>query len=95
MDNRDRDGTGQPGSPDLNEAQAMVGDMADPDRARIEWAVQSSTRVETRGSHTRPGPAPLHFARDLTGGGRQALIRHGESTYSLTNTRAGKLILTK
>jgi len=38
---------------------------------------------------------PVHSARDLTGGGTQALIELDGKVYDLRITRAGKLILTK
>ncbi len=38
---------------------------------------------------------PLHDARELTQGGRQALIQLDDKIYTLCITRAGKLILTK
>lgn len=39
--------------------------------------------------------APLHDARSLTGGGREARIRLDGQVYKLRITRQGKLILTK
>ena len=41
--------------------------------------------------------APRHFldSRDLLAGGREVMIRHGDSTYRLRSTNKGKLILTK
>jgi len=49
----------------------------------------------------RPGAGPCTPAErrvwrseDLLGDGRVALIRHGEQTYQLRQTRNGKLILT-
>lgn len=42
-----------------------------------------------------PRPAPLHSARDLTGGGEIARIALDSQVYTLRITRAGKLILTK
>lgn len=44
------------------------------------------------------GPAtlqPLHNARELTSGGKQASIQLDDKIYTLRITRAGKLILTK
>ncbi|MCL4188858.1 MAG: hemin uptake protein HemP [Rhodobacteraceae bacterium] len=40
-------------------------------------------------------PAPVHDARILTGGGREARILLDGQTYTLRITRQGKLILTK
>ncbi|WP_420821358.1 hemin uptake protein HemP [Pseudooceanicola aestuarii] len=38
---------------------------------------------------------PRHIAQNLTEGGQLAHILHGDQTYVLRITRAGKLILTK
>ena len=38
---------------------------------------------------------PLHNARDLTAGGKQASIQLDDKIYTLRITRQGKLILTK
>jgi hemin uptake protein HemP len=34
-------------------------------------------------------------SRELLAGGREVMIRHGDSTYKLRSTSKGKLILTK
>jgi hemin uptake protein HemP len=39
--------------------------------------------------------APLHDAEELTGGGREALIRFRGKVYTLRITRQDKLLLTK
>lgn len=44
--------------------------------------------------HDEPA-APVHDARSLTGGGREARIRLDGQVYTLRITRQGKLILTK
>ncbi|MEM8959515.1 MAG: hemin uptake protein HemP [Pseudomonadota bacterium] len=44
---------------------------------------------------TEPESPPVYRAVDLTLGGKRAYILLGDQTYSLSITRAGKLILTK
>ena len=56
-------------------------------------AFAAATGAEGRGE--APSAPPEHDAVALTGGGAAALIRLGESVYTLRITRAGKLILTK
>jgi hemin uptake protein HemP len=42
-----------------------------------------------------PTGSPVHDAEELTGGGREALIRFRGQVYTLRITRQGKLLLTK
>ena len=53
-------------------------------------------RDDTPSTRALPAPAS-HCLRseDLLGGRRDVLIQHGEEFYRLTQTRSGKLILTK
>lgn len=44
---------------------------------------------------SEPQSPPVYRASDLTLGGKRALIVLGDQTYTLSITRAGKLILTK
>lgn len=59
--------------------------------ATIDGSVMNSDQPE------RPSPKspPLHFASDLTQGGRVAHVQHGDQVYTLRITKAEKLILTK
>lgn len=54
-------------------------------------------RPMTKDHADRPSPQalPLHFATDLTEGGRIAHVQHGDQIYTLRITKAEKLILTK
>lgn len=59
-------------------------------------AVGHSARAEAPPSSTHDAPPVRSIeSTDLLKGGRELLIRHGESTYRLRVTASEKLILTK
>lgn len=58
-------------------------------------AVGHSAKAEAPPSSTREAPPPIRSSIDLLQGGRELLIRHGDSTYRLRVTASEKLILTK
>lgn len=96
--------TSTEGRLDPEELRSMVGDMDGPDGARIEWAQRRLQEMDkVRPMNDTPQAMqpdqimgrPIHDARALTDGGRQALIQLDDKIYTLCITRAGKLILTK
>lgn len=58
-------------------------------------AVGHSANAEAPPSSTPEAPPPIRSSIDLLQGGRELLIRHGDSTYRLRVTASEKLILTK
>jgi hemin uptake protein HemP len=65
-------------------------------RRRMDMDRNGRSTAPATGHDTADGPLTRSLdSRDLLAGGREVMIRHGESTYRLRSTNKGKLILTK
>lgn len=67
--------------------------MTEPDPCPDPCLERSDT-AQGLPQHT-PEPNPMIDSQTLLGGASTVLIRHGAELYTLRQTRAGKLILTK
>lgn len=79
---------------DLSELEHLASAGGDTDSARLDW-LQSATRAERTATPHTTEDRPIYQALDLTHGGNRAQIFLNDKTYTLSITRAGKLILTK
>ena len=79
---------------DLSELEHLASAGGEADSARLDW-LQSAARAEHASIPRETEDRPIYQALDLTNGGNRAQIFLNDKTYTLSITRAGKLILTK